>query len=70
MGGYFAYVEHPFDAIDSVRLVKKMASRYGVLPLPGRFFGADQDRYLRMAFANANVEQIGLLEDRLALIEI
>lgn len=66
MGAYFAYIKHPFDSLSSTEVVKKMAIDYGVLPLPGEFFGEQQTHYLRFAFANADLDTIALLEDRLA----
>ncbi len=69
IGAYFAYVEHPHRDLDSVSLVKLLASEYGVLPLPGGFFGNQQDSYLRVAFANVGVEMINLLGDRLQLLK-
>jgi aspartate/methionine/tyrosine aminotransferase len=36
-----------------------------VLCLPGSYFGAGQEGYLRFAFANADVATIALLKDRL-----
>jgi len=39
------------------------------LPLPGQFFGNHQDQYLRMAFANADIENIVLLKSRLRLLD-
>ena len=69
LGGYFAYVEHPYSSMDSRSLVKLMASKYGVLPLPGSFFGEDQDGYVRMAFANVEIETIKQLAPRLAKLQ-
>ena len=68
LGAYFAYVERPFQNVDSITFVQKLASEFGVLPLPGQFFGEGQDQYLRMAFANADTDAIELLADRLALL--
>lgn len=65
MGAYFAYVRHPFGSLPSTAVVKKMAIDYGVLPLPGAFFGEQQNHHLRFAFANADIDTIGMLEDRL-----
>ncbi|MBX2868834.1 MAG: aminotransferase [Acidiferrobacterales bacterium] len=65
LGAYFAYVERPFLDVDSITFVRKLASELGVLPLPGQFFGETQDQYLRMAFANADLDAIELLPKRL-----
>lgn len=68
IGAYFAYVERPCKDLDSISFVKLLASEYGVLPLPGAFFGSEQDAYLRIAFANVEVETIRSLGDRLQLL--
>ncbi len=68
IGAYFAYVRHPFDHLDCMELAQQMARDYGVLVLPGSFFGEGQERHLRVAFANADASTIQLLEPRLQLI--
>jgi aspartate/methionine/tyrosine aminotransferase len=42
-----------------------LARERGVLALPGSYFGPDQDRYLRVAFANVDAEAIAGLPARL-----
>ena len=69
IGAYFAYVQHPFRHLDSAAAVQKMAQIYGVLPLPGAFFGFSQERYIRMAFANVDVPTLEKLGARLAMME-
>ena len=46
-----------------------MAKVYGVLCLPGSYFGQGLDGYLRFAFANADAQTIAGLEDRLSGFE-
>ena len=65
MGAYFAYVRHPFNNTPSLHVAQRMAEDVGVLCLPGSFFGDEQDSYLRIAFANADVETIATLSQRL-----
>ena len=65
MGAYFAFVKHPFDGVPSNEVAKELAQRAGVTSLPGSFFGDGQDAFLRIAFANVDVQTIGLLEARL-----
>jgi len=43
-----------------------MASKAGVLVIPGAFFGAGQDGTLRFAFANAGRDVIAQLGSRLS----
>ncbi len=65
IGAYFAYIRHPYPDIDSAFVAEKLAKRAGIICLPGDFFGAGQDAYLRFAFANAGVEVIEQLRERL-----
>lgn len=65
VGAYFAFIGHPFGGTPSARVAERLAKQAGILCLPGSYFGARQEGYLRFAFANADVETIGLLKDRL-----
>ncbi|MEM8794377.1 MAG: aminotransferase [Pseudomonadota bacterium] len=65
IGAYFAYVEHPFEEGTAEDVAAKLARERGVSCLPGSFFGSDEDRYLRFAFANADAERISHLRERL-----
>ena len=67
MGAYFGYVRHPFQAT-SLNVAETMAKTVGVLTIPGDFFGKGQERYLRFAFANAEVEAIQQLPERLSAL--
>jgi hypothetical protein len=42
-----------------------MAKQAGVICIPGMYFGPGQERYLRFAFANADVPTIERLAERL-----
>ena len=65
VGAYFAFIGHPFGDAPSARVAEKLAKEAGILCLPGSYFGAGQEGYLRFAFANADVETISRLKDRL-----
>ena len=65
VGAYFAFIGHPFDGVPSARVAEKLAKEAGILCIPGSYFGAGQEGYLRFAFANADVATISLLKDRL-----
>ena len=65
VGAYFAFIGHPFDDTPSAQVAEKLAKEAGILCLPGSYFGARQEGYLRFAFANADVGTIALLKDRL-----
>ncbi len=63
-GAFFAYVQHPFEA--SARdAAQRLARAFGVISLPGSYFGPDQERYLRFAFANLAENRFGELVERL-----
>ncbi|WP_166415812.1 aminotransferase [Cochlodiniinecator piscidefendens] len=69
LGAYFAYVQHPFDLRSDV-LAQKLVRDAGVLMLPGTMFMPDNDpaggQQMRVAFANIDRTDIGILFDRLA----
>lgn len=65
IGAYFAYVRHPFRGVKSEAVAEKLAREYGVVCLPGAYFGEGQEDYLRFAFANADAQTILKLEERL-----
>ena len=71
LGGYFAYVTHPF-AESSAELAPRMVKDAGVLCLPGTMFCPDDDpsgeRQLRIAFANLDAAGIAQLFARLAAL--
>ncbi|MCF3935676.1 aminotransferase [Acuticoccus sp. M5D2P5] len=64
IGAYFAYVRHPFAA-NGAAVAETLASRLGLLYLPGSFFGPDQDDYLRIAFANVDEASLSFIAERL-----
>lgn len=72
-GGYFAYVEHPFDAPSDV-VARRLVEEAGVLLLPGTMFGprraeggdGQAEAHLRIAFANADAAGLAELFTRLA----
>ena len=68
IGGFFAYVQHPFD-IGSDTLARRLVSEAGILLLPATFFTPAGDprgqRELRIAYANIDRAGIGTLFDRL-----
>lgn len=75
-GAYFAYARHPFDA-PSPQVAKRLLAEAGVLMLPGTMFrpggnpGGDPEgaREMRIAFANADTREIGVLMQRLAAVQ-
>ena len=64
-GAYFAYVKHPFKEKSSKKVAKQLAEKENILCLPGSFFGPNQEQFLRIAFANATVEELSVLSKRL-----
>lgn len=66
LGAYFAFARHPFGDLPSAAVAEALARQAGVLCVPGSYFGAGQDHYLRLAFANADVETIARLPERLS----
>jgi aspartate/methionine/tyrosine aminotransferase len=69
LGGYFAYLEHPFEEA-SDQLAQRMVREASILCLPGTMFCPHGDqsgaRQLRIAFANLDADGIAVLFDRMA----
>jgi aspartate/methionine/tyrosine aminotransferase len=64
-GALFAYVKHPFTDETAKQVAMRLAGENDVLCLPGSMFGAGQERYLRIAFANADASDMETLAERL-----
>ncbi|WP_207479968.1 aminotransferase [Arenibaculum pallidiluteum] len=54
IGAYFAYLEHPFSDRGATEVARGLAADQNLLTLPGPMFGAGQERFLRVAFANVD----------------
>jgi aspartate/methionine/tyrosine aminotransferase len=65
IGAYFAFVEHPFSGVPGADVCEWLGAERGVLALPGSFFGRNLHPFLRVAFANVDVEAIRALPGRL-----
>jgi aspartate/methionine/tyrosine aminotransferase len=64
-GAYFAYARHPFSGVDATDVARRLADDHNILCLPGSFFGSGQEQCLRLAYANATVEEMPTLAERL-----
>ena len=71
LGGYFAYMRHPFE-LSSADLARDLVRDAGVLCLPGTMFQpeghARGESQLRIAFANLDAAGLKVLFDRLAAL--
>ncbi|HET6609992.1 MAG TPA: aminotransferase [Rhodopila sp.] len=65
LGTYFAYVRIPGNQPDAMAAGEKLATECGLLSLVGPFFGPGQDRHLRLAFANVDLDAISQVPGRL-----
>ena len=65
IGAYFAYVEHPFPGQRANAVCKRLADEENLLTIPGDMFGAGQDRFVRIAFANVADDKIPAVLERL-----
>jgi aspartate/methionine/tyrosine aminotransferase len=68
LGAYFAYLEHPFAGQDATRVARRLVDEASLLTLPGTMFGPGQERFLRLAFANAPGEAAPTVAARLASV--
>ncbi len=67
VGAYFAYVKPPEDTGDAGSFARDLAVEHGILALPGSYFGPHQEHWLRVAFANADENQLISLGQRLQI---
>ena len=67
LGGYFAYLRHPYDEMPAAEVAEKLARQNGILLLPGSHFGPGQDRFLRASIAGLSNEMLENLPARLRL---
>jgi len=63
-GAYFAYIEHPFNA-SSRDVVKGLIKNFELVSLPGVYFGQNQEKFIRLAFANVHESQFDEVVKRL-----
>lgn len=66
VGAYFAYAAHPFPGEKARDVARRMATGFGILGLPGPYFGPGQETHLRLAFANVGADVLAGVTARLA----
>jgi aspartate/methionine/tyrosine aminotransferase len=64
-GAFFAYVRHPFDDEPADVVARRLAVEHNLFTIPGTAFGAGQERYLRLAFGNVDLDGIDAATARL-----
>ena len=57
LGPCFAYIRHSEVGETAYEVAKNLALNENLLLLPGSMFGPDQDSFLRIAFANVEIER-------------
>jgi aspartate/methionine/tyrosine aminotransferase len=67
LGGFFAYLRHPFADISAETIAKRLAVENGLLLIPGSYFGPGQHQHLRVSFGNLSPESLMQLPVRLRL---
>lgn len=65
MGAYFAYLEHPYE-MPARQLARFLSDNANLLALPGEMFGPNQEKHLRVAFANVSLDKMPEIARRLA----
>ncbi|KAJ7291808.1 pyridoxal phosphate-dependent transferase [Mycena rebaudengoi] len=62
LGGYFAFVRHPFEGVGSAELCQRLAEDMGIILLPAAFFSdpstTSDDRWIRFSVANCDEGKI------------
>lgn len=70
IGAYFAFVRHPFEGLTSSQAAERLAKDFGIVTIPGSYFGEGLEQHLRVAFANVDAEQIAEMGKRLRRIDV
>ncbi len=65
-GAYYGWVRHPLADIPTETVVERLLLEQGVLTIAGTAFMPDDEQMIRFSFANADIERLGELADRLA----
>ncbi|WP_243653853.1 aminotransferase [Pseudonocardia endophytica] len=68
LGGFFAWVRHPFDDRPTPEVVEDLLLTHDTLVIPGTAFLPDDRRTMRISVSNADSPAIALLADRLRAI--
>ena len=68
IGAYFAYLRIPDGLPGAEAVAERLAVEGGLMVLPGSFFGPEQERHLRVAFANAAEDALRVVPARLRAI--
>lgn len=63
-GAYFGWVRHPFDQ-PTGDVIRRLLFDHDVLTIPGTAFTPADEGFIRMSFANLDLDDIDLLADRL-----
>lgn len=66
MGGFFAWVRHPFPDRPTLDVVRELLLEHDTLVIPGTAFLPDDRRMLRVSVGRVDRAAAGLLADRLA----
>ena len=69
IGAFFAYVKHPYKDKDCSEVSKKLATKYGIISIPGNYFGSNQKNYLRMSIAGLSNIEINEVPNRLKKLD-
>jgi aspartate/methionine/tyrosine aminotransferase len=65
-GGFYGWVRQPDPGVGSVAMVRRLVSECGVLALPGGVFTPEDRGFVRVSFANLDLQQIDDLAARLS----
>jgi aspartate/methionine/tyrosine aminotransferase len=66
VGGFFAWIRHPFPGRRTGDLVRELVERHATLVMPGTAFLPDDRRMLRVSLSNADAAALAGFADRLA----
>jgi aspartate/methionine/tyrosine aminotransferase len=66
-GGFYGWVKHPGTSSGTDEVVRRLAAECGVLAISGEVFTPEDRGFIRVSFANIDLDQIDELARRLAM---
>lgn len=64
IGGFFAWLRHPFVGLSSWEAAEKLLAEAGLLTLPGGLFGRGQESHIRVGLAGLSFDEIEMFAHR------
>ena len=69
IGTFFVYVKHPFENLECDKVSQILAKELGIITIPGKYFGRNQEKFIRMSIAGLTKDEIIEVPNRLVNLQ-